>query len=227
MHTEIFIKIKYLMLSQLIMLLAASQVYAQWVNDPSINTKLVSGTKDPVNINVLDDNNGGMFVIWQDSKIPPVTDVLFIHTNSSGEVSFRADGKSVSANGRSKEQPHAIVDNDGNLVIVWKELEPDSANVIYIQKLASNGSRLWSEQGIRIVENELEIIDLAIDFNKDNVICISYLMREPGFTGDYMIEYRFINSDGRIAENIAAGYSLFRSHNRKSKSSVVSDYEGG
>lgn len=201
--------------------------FGQWVSNPALNTKLVMDTKDPVNIICLDDRNGGAYVIWQDKKNTGPGDIYFLHTNSYGEVSFRADGKAVSTLHGAKEYPAAVTNRKGNAFILFKANVKDKSKQLFIQKLSANGSRLWQNEGINISVNNLEIVDYSIDTYQDSLICVSYLMREDGFTGDYMLDYIFLNNNGVVINPKQENSFLFRSNNRKNKVSVVEDHEGG
>ena len=208
-------------------LLPVFSVQAQWVSNPAVNTKLVNGPKDPINITALDDRNGGLFVFWEDKKIGNVSDIFFIHTNENGEVSFRADGKTVSTLTGRKEILVAVTDDDGNAYVLWKSAVKDKPDQLFIQKLSKNGERLWQSEGKNISENELEVLDYSIDINRNGIICVSYLMREPGFIGDYLVEYQFLDQSGSLLYKNSDKSWLFKSNSRKSKTSVVADYEGG
>lgn len=210
-----------------IILIVSDDSCAQWVSNPAVNTKLVIDTKDPINIVSLDDGNGGVYVIWVDKKIGNASDVFFIHANSNGEVSFRADGKAVSTLTGSKEFSSAVTDRYGNALVVFKVAVNDKPEQLFIQKLSDNGSRIWQNEGLNVSYNDLEIVDYSVDCYEDSLICVSYLMREPGFTGDYILGYKFITHNGLIINPEPEKSYLFRSNNRKSRTSVVVDYSGG
>ncbi|MCK7516364.1 MAG: hypothetical protein MZV64_00855 [Ignavibacteriales bacterium] len=81
---------------------------AQWVSDPSSNTKLVIDPVDPINITALKDFAWRCLCFWQDKKGSSESDIYFIHFNKNGDVSFRADGKAVSTRRGAKENPLAV-----------------------------------------------------------------------------------------------------------------------
>lgn len=206
--------------------ISADLVNAQWVNNPSANTKMVADQNDPVNIIAVDDNNGGVFVFWEDKK-NNISDLFFIHANQNGEISFRADGKRVSTSPDYKEHPVVINETGGNVFVLWKSTLNDKSNSLLLQKVSGNGSRIFGDKGIEIYNSELEITDHSMDLDKNGNVFISYLFREPGFTGDYSVGHLFINKDGRVLRNSFEESLVFKSNNRKSKVSVVSDFESG
>ena len=200
---------------------------AQWVNNPAANTKLVIGQNDPVNIIALDDKAGGVFVFWEDKKLSDANDIYFIHANQKGEVSFRADGKTVSSSPGIKEHSLALTDNEGSAYVLWKCKIPGEPNSLFVQKLSGNGLRLWGDRGLRVAQSELEIVDYSFDIGDDGLLFISYLVREPGFTGNYQLHYRFLDKNGKSLNNIDEELIVYNSNDRKSKTSVVADFEDG
>lgn len=207
-------------------LFAVLSVQAQWVSNPALNTKIVTDLVNPVNVIALDDKAGGVFVFWEDKKNDDVNDIFFIHANENGEVSFRADGKTVSTLSGSKHNPVAITDSSGNVYVLWKNFIDKKASHLYLQKLSKNGNRLFSDHGLIISDTRLEIVDYSIDLNIDGSICIMYIMREPGLAGDYMIGYKLLDSSGTV-KNVVADPIVYKSNSSKSKAAVIADYEGG
>lgn len=202
-------------------------VFAQWVNNPSANTKLVYGTKDPVNIEAIEDGSGGVFVFWEDKKSGNVSDIYFIHTNEHGVISLRADGKTVSTGTEIKESPVAISDQNGTAYLIWKISEEKKPGKLSIQKLSKSGGRLWGDRGISIPQGDLDVVDYNIGYFKNGIVSIAYLVREPGYTGDYIVAYQTINQHGQLLNENFTNAVVFRSNNRKSKISVISDLAGG
>ena len=115
---KISLHIKYYTFVSVSILCLFDSSLAQWVNDPSLNTKLVIDPVDPINISALKDFNGGAYVFWEDKKGSANSDIYFIHFDENGEVSFRADGKVVSTRSEFKENPLALVDPSGNSIIM-------------------------------------------------------------------------------------------------------------
>lgn len=200
---------------------------AQWVSNPSSNTKLVIGTENPVNLSAVEDGNGGVFVVWEDVKSGLHKDVFFIHANNRGEISLRADGKTVSTIHGKKEVPLLIVDEEGFAYVIWKGSINQTSDHLFVQRLSKNGNRMWGNEGLNISNNQLDIVDYEIDYNRNGSICAAYILREPGFTGDYIIAYQSLDKSGKLLKPGSDETFVFRSNNRKSKISIVSDISGG
>lgn len=210
----------------IVFLFAALSVQAQWVSNPALNTRLVTDLMNPVNIIALDDKAGGMFVFWEDKKTENFNDIYFIHADENGEVTFSADGRTISTLSGSKENPVAVTDGSGNAYVLWKTALKKKKDQLLIQKLSKNGNRLFSDKGLIISDEQREVIDYSIDLDNDGTICISYLMREEGFAGDYLVSYKTLDLSGAI-KGINSDSAVFKSSGKKSKVSVIADYEGG
>jgi hypothetical protein len=86
---------------------------------------------------------------------------------------------------------------------------------------------LWGDNGVEVSKNDLEIIDYSFDIYKNGMLIVSYMYREPGFIGDYIVAYQFIDQLGNLKHISYDESLLFTSNNRKSKTSVLVDFENG
>lgn len=170
---------------------------AQWAYDPSTNTRLVVNPYDPINIFSLGDRKGGAFIVWQDTKPPQKTDILFLHFNKDGETSFRSDGKSVSLSLENKFNPKAVLLNTGDLLILWKEIISENRSEIFIQRVNNKGLRLWSDFGVQLTRINKEIKEYSIDVDKKGDATILLIAKETNSPTNFVYLVK-INSSGKI-----------------------------
>lgn len=170
---------------------------AQWAYDPSTNTRLVVNPYDPINIFSVGDKKGGLFIVWQDTKPPQKTDVLFLYVNKDGETSFRSDGKSVSLSLENKFEPQSLLLPTGDLLILWKEKISGNASEIFIQKVTNKGLRLWSDFGIQLTRLNKEIKEYSVDVDKNGNASVLFITKEINnpVTSVYLVK---LNSSGKI-----------------------------
>lgn len=170
---------------------------AQWAYDPSTNTKLVVNPSDPINIFSVSGKKGGAYIVWQDTKLPQKTDVLFLHVNKDGETSFRSDGKSVSLSLENKYEPQSALHNSGDLLILWKEKISENASEIFIQRVNNKGLRLWSDFGVQLTRLNKEIKEYSVDVDKNGNATILFITKESNnpATSVYVVK---LNSSGKI-----------------------------
>ncbi len=203
-----------------------SNLSAQWVNDPSSNTKLVIDPEDPINISATRDLNGGAYVFWQDKRINAESDIYFIHLDKDGKVSFRADGKAVSTRSGLKENPIAVVDPSGNSLVMWKGRDKKNSQELFIQKLTKNGLRLWQNEGIQLTDNKFEKIDFALRVDKRGYSYISFICKSPAASNKYSVRYQILTPNGKVLSDSLKGI-MFSSNNSMSEAEIIPDNKGG
>jgi len=218
-----YIKI-FLTVAVLIICLPANS-FAQWVNDPSSNTKLVTDPVDPVNISALRDLNGGAFIFWEDKKGSPETDVYFIHFDKNGAVSFRSDGKTVSTRVGRKTNPISDIGPLGNAFVLWKGFGKNKNPELFIQKLSKNGMRLWQNDGLQLTNSKLDETDYSFRVDKSGYVYSSYIVRQSGITSNYSVGYQVINSGGKLLKDSSEAI-VYNSNSKISDTKILSDNKG-
>ncbi len=176
------IHIRNLLFTVITLLCFVGNVSAQWVNDPSSNTKLVIDPADPINLTALSDLTGGAYVFWEDTKGTQPKDIYYIRFDKNGEVSFRADGKAVSTRGGLKENPLAAVEPYGNVFVLWRGKEKNHPE-LYIQKLSKTGLRLWQNEGIQLTDSKVEKTDYSLRVDKKGFVYASYISKGGSSSG--------------------------------------------
>ncbi|MFN3873613.1 MAG: T9SS type A sorting domain-containing protein [Ignavibacterium sp.] len=170
---------------------------AQWAYDPSTNTRLVVNPNNPINIHSVSDRKGGAFIVWQDTKPPQKTDVLFLHVNKDGETSFRSDGKSVSLGLENKFEPQIMLLNSGDLLIIWKENISESISEIFIQRVTNKGIRLWTDFGIQLTRVNKKVIEYSLTVDKNDNATILFVTKEANSPATSLFLIK-LNSSGKI-----------------------------
>lgn len=199
---------------------------AQWVNDPSSNTKLVIDPVDPINITALKDFAGGAYVFWEDKKGSPESDIHFIHFDKNGDVSFRADGKAVSTRDGAKENPHTFVDPSGNSIVLWKGYDRKKNPELFIQKLSKNGLRLWQNEGIQLSESKIEKVDYSLRVDKRGYAHVGYITKNTTSINKFSIRFKTLSPAGKILSDPLKG-NLYNSNNTISETEIIPDNKGG
>ena len=209
-----------------VLLVLIDHSLAQWVSDPSSNTKLVIDPVDPINITALKDFSGGAYVFWQDKKGSSESDINFIHFNKNGDVSFRADGKTVSTRLGAKENPIAFVEPSGNSVVLWKGYDRRKNPELFIQKLSKNGLRLWQSEGIQLSESRIEKVDYSLRVDKRGYSHVSYITKNSASTNKFSVRYKTLTPAGKILSD-PLKENLYSSNNTISETEIIPDNKGG
>ncbi len=62
------------------------------------------------------------------------SDIYFMHIDENGEVSFRADGKTISTRKGTKKNPISVLDPAGNSIVIWEGFDKNKPE-LFLQKL--------------------------------------------------------------------------------------------
>jgi hypothetical protein len=206
--------------------LSASFLNAQWVNNPALNTKLVTDGSKPINISSVEDLKGGAFIFWEDNKSGFQNDIFFIHMDGNGKVSFRADGKKVSELNDDKVSPAACINLPNTAVIVWKDFSLSKTGNLFAQKVYANGNLFWQKNGVQATPNYPGVTDYAVCSDDKGNVYISYIAKSDEFASSYKLKLQIIKANGNLQNNVD-GITIHDSPYRKSLSSVIADNEGG
>lgn len=208
----------------LLFLFLIQPVFPQWNSNTSLNTKFVVNSKDPINIVSVENQKGGIFVFWEDTRSDN-QEVLFQHINETGKVSFRADGRPVSSLNGKKVLPVAVSHNQLSSIVIWKDFTFNETGDLFAQKVFSNGTFDWGANGIQITNN-VEISDYSIDKDDVGNIYITYVEKSKTLPAEFILKYHKLNSNGK---EIFTSKSIVLAKNflRKSNTNILTDNKGG
>lgn len=233
-YSEIFLRGNNLSLNLLMQVVLVGSIFllfctsslAQWVNDPSVNTKLVTQTHNPIDISAVSDLNGGSFVFWQDNKFGYQSEVYFNHVNTNGKLSFGTEGKRVSSLIGPEDNPVCASASQNSAVVVWNDFSFSNSGCLYAQRVLDNGNYVWDDKGLRISNSEDAVSEYSVAVNASGEAFISYVAKEPELNGEYKIEVQKVLSSGTLLFN--QGEKLvYKSRGRKMMTSLVPDDSGG
>jgi hypothetical protein len=218
-HTKIFL------VTLIIFVSSVHNILAQWANDPSSNTRLVTDPIDPINISAVKDLEGGVYIFWQDTKLPSKSNIYFIHIDRNGNSSFRSDGKAITTNNNIKDNPVAISDPNGNSMVMWKEFDKKKVANLFIQKVSKNGLRLWGTDGLQITDSKSEKIDYALGADKKGYSLVSYITKTSQIPNKYFVRYQKIDPNGKAIDDSSKGV-IHNANNMISETNILPDNKG-
>ncbi len=207
-------------------LIFCTSSFAQWVSDPSMNTKLVTETHNPINLSAVSDLNGGSFVFWEDNKYGYQSEVFYVHLDANGKVSFRADGKRVSSLSGPEDNPVCATASPNSAVVIWNDLSYSNSGSLFAQRVYANGEEAWGDKGLQISKSEDAVSEYSVGVDKSDNTFISYIAKEPELNGDFKVEVQKVSSDGKMLFNQNEKL-VFESHDRKMMTTTVPDDSGG
>ncbi len=203
-----------------------ANAFAQWINNPSVNTQLVTDTRDPVDISAISDFNGGAFLLWQDNKNGFQNEVYFMHVDVNGKINLRSDGKKISQLTGAEENPVCAKEFPDNSVVLWKDFTYSNNGDLYAQQILNNNSFGWKDNGIRLTNSNDEINNYNVCADQSGNVFVIFIAKGAEITGEYKIEIQKISRNGKLLFN-SGGKELYASRERKSMANIIPDEKGG
>jgi hypothetical protein len=142
-------------------------------SDVKINQK--SSAQDTWFPAVAADPNGNIIVVWEDYISSSDDDILAQKFDPGGNPlwgsrDLRVNQDSTAA---TRDYPKIAIDSDGNSIIVWDDERNGNVD-IYAQKLAPNGTALWSSSDVKVNQNsdsaDQWISDIALDLDGNAIV---------------------------------------------------------
>ena len=200
--------------------------FAQWVSNPAENTRLVIEGSNPVDIGAVKDGRGGAFIFWQDGKGGFSSEVFFIHVDSKGKVTLRADGKKVAGLVGPEEAPVAASSLPNTAAVVWKDLALANSGNLLAQRVTSTGNYIWSSRGVDVTTGSNVISSYSARSNNKGALFISYVSRKSGITSPYNLKLQKLSPKGKLLID-KDSTTIYSSGDRISSTSMVADNGNG
>ena len=107
-----------------------------------------------ISLNIVDDANGGAYIIWIDHRNPGGTDIYGTHILSDGSIAngWDANGNPIAAAAGSQNQHTFWEDGNGGAIMAWHDVPSPEQGNIYIQRISSDGTLLWGDEGILLCD---------------------------------------------------------------------------
>lgn len=103
-----------------------------------------------ISLNIVNDANGGAYIIWLDDRFPGGSDIYGTHILGNGDIAvgWQIDGNPIAAESGSQNQHTFWEDGSGGAILIWHdERNPDDEN-LYMQRIAPDGTLLWLNTGV-------------------------------------------------------------------------------
>lgn len=110
---------------------------------------------------ICPDGNGGAFVLWLDSRQDSINHLYLQRLNASGAPAWTANGILVAARVHTLASYGLVSDGEGGAIIAWQDQRNDASD-IYAQRVAPNGTMLWTTGGVAVSVFPGDQISLSI-----------------------------------------------------------------
>ncbi len=119
--------------------------FKQWSTDGIV---VCNASGDQLNTSIISDNTGGIIVAWSDDR-GSNTDVYAQRIDSTGSVSWNANGLLIGGAAGNDLNPALISNANGEAIITW--INNGLGNyAVYVQKVSSLGVNQWTSNGNKI-----------------------------------------------------------------------------
>ncbi len=114
----------------------------QWHDNDDGGIVIVEDNFIQISLNIVSDDNGGVFLIWNDQRNPGnSTDIYGAHIDNTGANLWTATGMPV-AGGQDIQTSHTFrKDGHGGAVVIYRQVTSDSD--LYARRFGADGSMLW------------------------------------------------------------------------------------
>ncbi|MCF2520178.1 hypothetical protein [Dyadobacter sp. CY351] len=132
--------------------------FAQWNDNPSINTRICDSEAFQDDHELATDNAGGTFIAWKDLRSGALH-LYAQHIDSEGFKKWPGEGVPIATATESDEYLmdfKLVADGDGGVIIVWADARNQAPYEfdadIYAQRINANGEVQWTFNGETICD---------------------------------------------------------------------------
>ena len=142
----------------ILMIIKSTLMFAQWTNDPTLNTPVCISPGEQQNPLIISDGNNGAIICWMDVL---TVQVYVQRINSSGYKMWDPLGLRITPLSDYHPNYSIISDQQGGAILTWETYNNGDEN-IYAQRLDSFGNLLWDTLGVEICVKPLPQIQPII-----------------------------------------------------------------
>jgi len=131
----------------IIFLLSLSVVsFAQWSDDPAVNTPICTSPADQSQPFILHYDAGYSIIVWQDERNGDV-DIYAQKVDDDGIVQWAQNGIPIIQMNGDQIDFAAVSDGQGGVIVVWCDKRNGYQGDVYGQRVDSDGNLLWATDG--------------------------------------------------------------------------------
>ena len=174
--------------------------------------------------------DGGAIIAWADRRNETDYDIYIQKVDTSGHFLWEANGRPVINMDEDQRRMKIFEDEDGFIHVVWEDDRNYVDENIYYQKLTSDGSLVFPEEGILICGEEGDQTDPAIALDGAGGVMISWSdSRNLTFNNQSDLYALHLDSEGHLADPVwnEGGNPVCEMFNSQVEPIMISDGFGG
>ncbi len=175
-----------------------SILWAQWTNDPMVNTVVNNYAEDQRETAIVGNTLGQIMLFWRDYRNETSMfggDIYMQTLDSSGNILLAADGSIIYSGINGQFNPKAISDGHNGAVVAWLSNHGGFyENDVYARRLSADGALLWPANGVpvSVMSGTASSMAMVSDNAGGAIIVWQYL------TENYDIYAQRIDSSGTV-----------------------------
>lgn len=179
-----------------------------------------------LNPTILPDNNGGLFVAYQDSVSGASFSTVWVqHLAVDGSLIWGSYGYMVDSNGTSRHsEVQMALANNGSLAVVWKD-EYGANPGLYAQFLDADGYRQWADEGVWLNQNSGMVSKPRIAWMASSRLAVAW-QEDRAVGGIFAIYWQAVSEAGNTLLGVG-GDPVFVDNDIEFSEPVVSLSTGG
>lgn len=152
----------------LIWLLTGSSISAQWSTDPTQNTPVNIQEYAQIRPLVCSDGSGGIYVVYEEKG----QDLYMQRLDRFGYMKWNPAGVPICTVDKDQHAVKIINDGEGGAILLWKDYSEVTelnelghySNTLFVQKIDSNGTLLWGDEGVKLIPYRINTLPGWYDF---------------------------------------------------------------
>jgi hypothetical protein len=122
------------------------------LGDPSINAPVCLTPGNQTKPAIIDNGHSKAIIVWEDERNATTgSDIYAQCVDIHGETFWTIDGIVICNADLDQYSPQIVSDGNGGAIIGWLDLRGGAGQKdIYIQRVDSNGTTLWTENGVAV-----------------------------------------------------------------------------
>lgn len=146
---------------------------AQWTDDPSLNTPVVTANGDQVQPKIAPTADGGMYVSWFDNRTGGY-DVYMQRLDANGEPQWQENGILIADRSFSSTQDFGMsIDSDGYAVVAFRD-DRSGDIVVTASRVAPDGTQVWGEMGVQPSMTGGTIGQIRVEGTSDGNVAVGW-----------------------------------------------------
>lgn len=201
----------------------ASTGFAQWSNDPAVNTPICLTSNDQNKPMIASDGAGGALIVWEHEYSVNDIDIYAQRVNSSGVAQWTNNGVPICISIGHQREPKIIGDGAGGAIIVWEDFR-SGTSAVFAQRVNAFGTEQWTAGGVAVTGTSSEQATPAITSDGAGGAIIAWSQKYS--STDYDIYVQRISSGGGLQWG-SFGVALCFATDFQSSPEITGDGAGG